>query len=214
MIDVLNKLTDEIIKYFVTLPTLLLVVWLSVSLIFCIWLKIENYYDINFFKLITQRKNLIKQSNKVMKRLQQCEDESKRLEKERLHQKKVQEDLNIIKSGLREENIAIGKKIKLYDRMSKHAKTKEEDELVEHICKVIAKLPSTNSYAKKMKPYIAIQQNIGSSYRVNNEVRGILMNELVESKYQKTLINIYDNLMSFHHSPILVSWIIYLQFKC
>ena len=100
MIDVLNKLTDEIIKYFVTLPTLLLVVWLSVSLIFCIWLKIENYYDINFFKLITQRKNLIKQSNKVMKRLQQCEDESKRLEKERLHQKKVQEDLNIIKSGL------------------------------------------------------------------------------------------------------------------
>lgn len=214
MIDTLDKIADEIIKYFITLPIYLLAVWLLVSLIFCIWLKTEDHYNINFFKLILHRKNLIKQSDKVMKRLQQCNDESKRLEKERLHQKKVQEGLNIIKSGLREENIAIDKKIKLYDRMSKQAKTKEEDELVEHICKVIAKLPSTNSYGKSMKHCIAIQQNIGSSYRVNNEVREILMSELSGSKYQKTLINIYDNLMSFHHNAVLVSWIIYSQFKC
>ena len=214
MIDTLDKIVNEIIKYFITLPTLLLVVWLFVSLIFFIWLKIEYHYDINFFKLIVHRKDLIAQSNKVMEQLQQCDDEAKKLEEERRHQKKVEESIDIVKNGLRKESSAIDKKIKQYDKMSKRANVQDEKELVEHICKIIAKFPSANSYVKSMKPYIAIQQNMGSSYKVNNEVKKILENELDGSKYQKVLINIYDNLMTFHHNPILVSWIIYSQFKC
>ena len=87
MIDTLDKITDEIIKYFITLPTLLLVVWVIVSLFFFIWLKIEYHYNINFLKLIVHRKDLIAQSNKVMEQLQQCDDESKKLEEERRHQR-------------------------------------------------------------------------------------------------------------------------------
>lgn len=214
IVDTLDKVTNEIIKYFITLPMLLLAVWLLVSLAFCIWLKIEDHYNINFFKLIIHKKNLIKQSDKVMKRLQQCDDESKRLEKERLHQRKVKEGLDIIKNGLRKESLEINKKIKLYDQMTKQAKIQEENELVEHICKIITKLPSANSYAKNIKPYVAMQQNMGSNYMVNGKVREVLEDELNGSEYQKVLMSIYDNLMSFHHNPILVSWIIYSQFKC
>ena len=49
IVDTLDKVTNEIIKYFITLPMLLLAVWLLVSLAFCIWLKIEDHYNINFF---------------------------------------------------------------------------------------------------------------------------------------------------------------------
>ena len=214
MIDTLDKITNEIIKYFITLPTLLLVVWLIVSLIFFIWLKIEYHYDINLFQVIVHRKKLIAQSNKVMEQLQQCGDESKKLKEERLRQEKLEESLNIVKNGLREKSLVIDKKIKLYEQMSKPANAQDENELVEQTCKVIAKLPSSNSYAKSMKPYVAMQQNMGSNYMVNQEVREVLKNELDGSKYKKVLINIYDNLMSFYHNPILVSWIIYSQFKC
>ena len=212
MIDTLDKITDEIIKYFITLPTLLLVVWVIVSLFFFIWLKIEYHYNINFLKLIVHRKDLIAQSNKVMEQLQQCDDESKQLEEERRHQRKVEESLDIVKNGLQKENLEIEKKIKLYDRMSRQANVQDESELVEHICKIITKLPSSNSFAKQMKQYVAIQQNVGSSYRVNEKVKKILVRELDGSKYQKALINIYDNLMAFHHNPILISWIIWSQF--
>lgn len=56
IVDTLDKVTNEIIKYFITLPMLLLAVWLLVSLAFCIWLKIEDHYNINFFKLIIHKK--------------------------------------------------------------------------------------------------------------------------------------------------------------
>lgn len=210
--EMLEHITNVIIHYVVSLPIITLLVWITVNFLFFIWLKIEDHYCIDLFYQLIHRKRLVRQASEVKKELEQCKRRKVFLDKRVKRINEREDELAIEEEILANKQAEFKKAKEEFERMSHRIQGQEENSLVERVCKVISKLPSSN-YSKRMKPFISLyQNNMGDSYQINRHVRQILDDELKNSNDRKILLSIFDSASRLGHNSILLSWLIWSQF--
>lgn len=214
---VISRLEHIVYTLFHLLITgpILFVMGVAISgVIFGLWMKIEENYGINILKEVAHHQQLVNNAKKLSDIQDENEETKKYIAQSWQKINKRRHQLQEKERELNDKSIDLSAKVGQFERNYKVANYESEEKLTERICKVIGKLPSSNSYSKKMRPYLALTQaDVGGSYVINENVRRILEDELKSNEYKAVLMKVYDNLIGYHHNPILVSWIIWSQFK-
>lgn len=214
IISTLEKIVYTVFHFLITGPILFVLGVVISGVIFGLWLKVEETYGISIFKEIAYHQQLVKDAKKLSDIHNENEETKKYIAQSWQKINKRRHQLQDKERELNNKSIDLSVKIDHFERNFRVANSKNEEKLTERICKVIGKLPSSNNYSKKMKPFLALTQaNVGGNYVINENVRRILEEELQSNEYKSTLMKIYDNLIGLHHNPILVSWIIWAEFK-
>lgn len=212
MLDLLKNILEFLfflIRLLIDIPVFLLIGAAIAGFVIQLWDWIDRHYQIDIFNDLVKKHELIRKAEEAEKVIAKAKEERQKNVRQINYvndqKQKNAADKAALEAGWQELN----QNAELFDRLDADVSYVDQQSALKRVAAILQK--TQVPFLKKLKQFLPNIDIVGN-YAVDNTIRNLLQKEFKDKANSVLVIQMFDNLMSYHYSPILVSYGLYVLF--